>query len=358
MTKFTKKALPGIILMVLGALLAAGLVVKIDTRELITALLGFPFLGFLLILLFTFLGIVVANWRMYVILKPQHPDIKFMKLLGVWLVGNALNYLTPVGYLGGEGVKAYLLNNRFGLSWDRTASALIFDRILEITVSLLMIAVSLVVFIVYAGPAGLTKTILSVVISIGTLGILTFFFYAHVLQNKKVVTPLIKRFSLENRRAGIFIIKSEQELIDFFVGNRRIFWQGWGISVLRQFVLLGRHILLLYFLGKGVTFVASIVSLGALYVGFAVPIPASLGVQEAFQSAAFTGLGFKAGEGLALSFVLRGADILVSAVGILILLRYGLGLMTTGIRGLMDKGLEEGGLEEESNMLELNGENK
>lgn len=347
-TKLTKKILPGILLLTVGFFLASGLVFKLDVRELIASLFRFPFLGFLLIFLLSFLGIVVSTWRAYLILRSQEDNINFFKLLNIWIAGHAMNYLIPFVYLGGEGVKAYLLNERMKVPWDRTASTLVFDRILEISASFLTIGVSIVAFLVYAGPAGFTKTILAVGASFLTVGVLIILFYFQVFRNKKLLEPFLAKFSLNKTRIGKFFIKAEQEVVNFFVTDKVLFFKGWAISIVKQLLLFVRHLALFYFLGKGIVAVPALISLGALYLGLTIPIPASLGVQEGFQSIAFSIIGLKASDGLALSFVLRGADILLAVAGIIIVVRYGIGFMASGARGLVEK----------SNVLKLNGEDK
>ncbi|MEX0877301.1 MAG: lysylphosphatidylglycerol synthase transmembrane domain-containing protein [Candidatus Spechtbacterales bacterium] len=335
MIRATRKIIPGLILLVLGAFLVGILVVKLDTKELWNTLTGFSPAGFALVVALTFLGIVVANWRAYIILKSQCPDVKFLKLLTIWLAGHPVNYLTPFVYLGGEGIKAYLMKKKMDIPLDKATSTLVFDRILEISASLIMIGVSIGVFISYAGPAGITKTIMSVAVSVLSIAALVMLFYFQVFRNKKLLAPAIIRFGVDSTRAGKFFIKSEQEVVDFFTVNRAVFWKGWGISILKQAVLISRHIALFYFLGKAIGIVPVIVSLGALYAGLAVPIPASLGIQEAFQGISFSAVGLAAGEGVALSFVLRGADILLASVGIAILLRFGVGFMATAASGML-----------------------
>jgi len=346
MMKATKKAILGLTLFILGVFLVGTLVVKLDTKELWNTLTNFSPVGFVLVLALTFLGTVVSSWRAYIILKSQCPDVKFLKLFNIWLAGHSINYLTPFIYFGGEGIKAYLMKEKMNIPLDKTTSTLVFDRILEISASLIMIGISIGVFISYAGPVGFTKTIMSVIVSVASIAALVIIFYFQVFRNKKLLAPIIRRIGADSTRAGKFFIRSEQEVVDFFTVNRAVFWKGWAISIVKQAVLISRHIALFYFLGKSINIVPVIVSLGALYAGLTVPIPASLGIQEAFQGISFSAVGLAAREGVALSFVLRGADILLAGVGIAILLRFGVGFMATAARGLG----------EEPNMLKYNGE--
>lgn len=324
-----KKVLPGIALFAVGVLLVVVLFSKIDFKEFIALLSNFPVKGFILVLTLSILASLIANWRAYIILKSFGVKMTFFQVWGVWLSGNAFNYLTPLVYLGGEGVKAYILHEEYGVELNKAVSFMILDRIFEISASLFVIIVGLVTFTMYSGLGGVTKTITTVIAFVAIAAFIFFVFYLQVFRGKKIITPVLKFLSAEKTRVGKFLRKSENEIMKFFSGDREILWKGWLISMLKQSVHLLRHISILYFLGRGLKFVEPIVSLSALYAGFAVPIPAALGVQETFQSVVFSALNFATEDGLVLSIVLRGVDILLIGAGLAILLRYGLDLVRT-----------------------------
>ena len=129
---------------------------------------------------------------------------------------------------------------------------------------------------------------------------------------------------------------AEDDILSFFDPTSSDMWKAWFLSLLRQLFQITRHVLIIYFLGRGLQIGASLMSLSILYLGYAVPIPAALGVQEAFQSILFALFGWGAGEGLALSLILRASDIFVVGIGVTVLLKYGIKFMTRTATYLMD----------------------
>ena len=328
MAVIKKKIIPGIALFLFGIFLIALLIYRTDTKDLTDTLLRFSPLKLVGVIALSFLTVTVANWRAYVILRSEGAKIKFFELMGVWLAGNSLNYLTPFVFLGGEGLKAYILNERFDLSWDRVAAFLVFDRILEITTSILVIIAAIIAFVMFTGLPGLTKTIITLIYILGVVGLLIFLFYFRVLRDKRIIQPFMRKLRLQNTRGGRFLIKSEDDVMKYFIENRHIFWKAWWISMLKQVSFLLRQGALLYFLGYGIKLGGALISLGALYTGFVVPVPASLGVQEAFQGVVFSTFGIgSTGQGVGFSLIIRAADIFVALTGLAIILRYGLSLL-------------------------------
>ena len=114
----------------------------------------------------------------------------------------------------------------------------------------------------------------------------------------------------------------------FFRGKREVMWKGGILTLFKQVVQLSRNITIFYFLGKGLRLVEPLISLSTLYLGFAIPIPASIGIQETFQGIIFSVLGFTAEEGVTFSFIIRVADIIVVTIGVVILMKYGFRLIT------------------------------
>ncbi|MDX1535409.1 MAG: lysylphosphatidylglycerol synthase transmembrane domain-containing protein [Candidatus Spechtbacterales bacterium] len=340
-----KKLLSGLIFFGIGVALIAGLLFKIDIDYIAEEVLSFSWGGFLLIVALTFLANVIGNFRAWLILRYQDIDIPFWHLLFIWLAGNAFNYTTPFVYVGGEGVKAYLLNDKYDVPWRKSTSMLIFDRMLELTASFVVIIISLTVFVSISGASGLASSLISAMVGISILAIIFFLVYFRIFRNKKIVEPVLKFLSAHNTRIGKFLRKAEYDMIGFFDHKSNTMWYAWGLSILKQVIILVRHIYLIFFLTGQFHFIASAIALGMLYIGFMVPIPASLGVQEVLQGIGLALFGFTAGQGLALSVVLRGADIIMVALGLIVILKYGLGLIADSARRVLqfnNNGPEEG----------------
>ncbi|OGZ57494.1 MAG: hypothetical protein A3F94_00670 [Candidatus Spechtbacteria bacterium RIFCSPLOWO2_12_FULL_38_22] len=335
--KIMKKTLPGFIFLGIGVFLILGLFFKISPFQIWQSILRFDLREFVVLLTLTFVAILIAVWRGKLILKSQGEDIKFWNLFFVGTAGVAFSYLTPLVYVGGEGVKGYLLNKQFNITWPKVAVYLTIDKLFEMTASFLVISAAVIAFVHRLGFPGLTKVMLTVVGLTGVIFVLFAIFYLVLFQKKRVFTKILQTIRLDKTKVGRGLIKAEGDILEFFDANSSYMWKAWFLSLLRQIFQVSRHILILFYLGKGLHFSASLMSLGGLYLGYSLPIPGALGVQEAFQSILFAIFGWGAEQGLAVSFILRGIDMFTVTVGVMVLFRYGIKFMARTTLELIEK---------------------
>ena len=81
--------------------------------------------------------------------------------------------------------------------------------------------------------------------------------------------------------------------------------------------------LLILFLGKEISGLPVFSILGFTYLAVMVPIPTALGSHEAIQTFAFNSLGLGLPTATAFTMIIRGAELLIALVGVIILLRLG-----------------------------------
>ena len=196
MAIFVKKTLPGFVFLGIGIALILGLLFKINPSQIWSSILRFNFLEFLVIITLTFLGIFIGIWRGQLILRSQGIKMPFWKLFFVGMAGLAFSYLTPLVYVGGEGVKGYLLNQQFNVPWRKAAVFLAIDKLFEITAAFFVVFAGVIVLIFYLGFSGLTQAMLTIVGSVGALSFMFILFYLVLFQKKKVFTSVLKFFRL------------------------------------------------------------------------------------------------------------------------------------------------------------------
>lgn len=334
-----KKLVSGAIFLILGLALALGVFFTVDDADIGEALLNFSLTGFLWILLLSVFATFVTAWRYKLILAHKDIHLSLRHLWGVWLAGNAFNYITPIVYLGGEGVKGYLLKDKHNVPWGKSLFCLALDRFVEITIGLIVIVGSAVVLLSFLGVKGLANSVVGIIVSSAIAFLIFGFLYYMIFRNKRVFLPLLKLFSAHKTKPGKFVVDTESEFLRFFEARSKTMWKVIGLSLLKQVVFLARHILLIYYITGGIMLGGAILSLGVLYLGFTAPIPGALGIQEALQSILFSIIGLTGGGGFALSLVLRGADFVLVAAGVYILLKRGIRLMASGVSSIIQEKL-------------------
>jgi uncharacterized membrane protein YbhN (UPF0104 family) len=122
------------------------------------------------------------------------------------------------------------------------------------------------------------------------------------------------------------LLETEKETFNFFRPRNIHFWRMIGLSFFEELIVLFRIFLLISFFGKRISFPFALSVSGFSYLATMVPIPASLGVQDALQAFAFNSLGLGASLGTAFTLIIRAVEIVVALVGIGLALRFGIKL--------------------------------
>ncbi len=123
------------------------------------------------------------------------------------------------------------------------------------------------------------------------------------------------------------LVEIEREIFNFFKPKRKQMWKAFSLSFLRAAVMYLRVFLLIIFLGKSIGGLPVLSVLGFTYLAALIPIPAALGSHEAIQIFAFNSLGLGSFAAAAFTMIIRGAELIISLVGIVILFRLGTGLL-------------------------------
>jgi glycosyltransferase 2 family protein len=280
----------------------------------------------LVIIALSFLIAIVGNWRWKEILKDSGVEVSFFQLFKIYLGGYAMMYLFPVLVWGGEAFRVYGLGKEKNLSWKKTFSSVITERILEWTANIIVIFLGLGFFLykVYLPPKELI-----IVFGVALLFFIFIlsYFYVKALGKKSIVREIVKIFAGKEVSDGNGMIAVENDVFNFFQLKNHSFKKGIAISVLRALVMQARGWILILFLGKWIGFFPSLSVLGFTYLSSMIPIPTSLGAHEAVQFYAFTSLGLTASMATAFTMIIRTGEIFVCSVGLIFLIRTGFNLL-------------------------------
>lgn len=311
----------GTFLFTLGAILVYAVIRVVGGKEIIDTFFSFTPWGIIPILILTVANMVVAVWRWQLILRTQGVKLSFRQLSPIYLAGYAFSYITPIVYMGGEGVQAYMLKERHKVDWHVGLSSIVLEKLVNGVVVIIFIIMSVGLFIFFAGLPELTKTILGAIAGFTLLISAMTFVLFRVFRNESIFRPVLKIFSIEKSRAGRFLYKFEKELQLFLNIRSKSMWGAFFWTFIKHLLTWGRNLLIIFFLGQGFQFAGSFIALGAAYIAYALPIPGALGVQEIFQSLLFSQFGFGAEIGTVFSLIFRGAELFVVGAGAFILLR-------------------------------------
>lgn len=276
----------------------------------------------LLVVIFAYLIIYYLDtmgWRM-----AFRKEVKLPNLWRFFLArqaGESINYTTPSAYIGGEPVKAIVLNKRYGVN--------IIDGLSSVVIAKTTLFLSKVVFLLMGVVLALKFLRLSSLIATGILwtfiGVLGLFVVFVLLQRKGLFMlglKIARKFKLsemfEDKQAhleeidktiGNFYLKERLRLFGSFIFH--LF--GWIAGLIEVYMIL-------YFMGVRIDWVRAFVI--EVFIKTANSafffVPAALGVQEGAGYAVLAALGIGGEIGVALSIVKRIREISWAGFGLFV----------------------------------------
>lgn len=163
---------------------------------------------FILSLMFHLLVLTCITTRWKVIIDSTGLKIKFKKLFLITLAGTALSNITPSSRMGGEPVRAYLLNKEAKTTTKTSLATIITDRIFD---GIAFIIMSLFIILLILKELNLPIWIISLLIISFIISIITIILMIFISTNKKTTQKLSKWF-LRNFK---WLIKRFKSLEDF-----------------------------------------------------------------------------------------------------------------------------------------------
>ena len=289
----------------------------------------FVFTGWqgLVILFLTLLMALVGIWKWREVLKGMGVRVSLKKLWRPYLAGFAIRYLAPVVIIGSEIFQAHALKETDSVPWEKSMASVIVDRILELTAGLVIIFFGISFFLF---KIGLPPIKLGLIFAgfISLLTSLTVYFYFKSFRKESMVKAFVGIF---NNKIDSQPLDIEKEIFNFFKPRKKTMWKGFFFAFLKAGVMWFRTWVLVLFLGKTLSALPSLSIQGFYCLVSMIPIPADLGSHEAIQAFAFNSLRLGAGTGTAFALIVRGAELILSLLGIIILFRLGVELLKNAL---------------------------
>ena len=311
-----------LVFLIIGFFAVVGLIWHIGPSHIFLAVEQLGALAILIILLPMVLvyGLEAYGWQLT--LGSLASRVGFFRLFAVRMAGEAINVTTPTGYVGGEPIKAYLLQ-QYGVNLvDGLASVVTAKTTMVLAQILFMLmGVGLTVWILGSSE----YHVLAAFVSLGMLALGLFLLYA--VQQYGIGAGLlgllratkIRLAFLEAREAKL---RQLDETIQTFYRHRKarflfsvaVFLLGWLAETLEVYAIL-------YFLDVQVELLPSlaIAALSVLIKGGAFFIPGSLGAQEGGYLLLLVAFGYSDVTGITFALLRRLREIIWVMVGLMFL---------------------------------------
>jgi glycosyltransferase 2 family protein len=294
-------------------------------------------LGALLGLNTAIFALITARWWLIVRADARH--VPFLPLVAYRLAAFGMSYFTPGPQVGGEPLQILYLQKSYGLTAVRATSAVIMDKLLEFLANFLFLAIGLFMVAQSGMLAQLTPPGWTVI----PLALILLWPLVHILLMVRGIHPLsivlapVKAFLsadftdyadfslkfLRNLRMKLLnfirlIIVSERFAARFCRRHLLALLAALSVSLLSWAGMVLEYLWMLDFLAAPLTFPQALAALTVVRLSFLAPLPAGLGALEASQVFAATAFGLPAALGISLALLMRGRDILLGGLGLLI----------------------------------------
>ena len=260
------------------------------------------------------------GWK--ITLGPSGRLIPFWRVLAIRTAGEVVNMTTPTAYVGGEPLKAYLLQKHRVPMVEGLASVVIAKTTMTIA-QVLFIVLGIALGFWILGSNGSSGRIVAA--GLLSVGLLLFGTAAFVLvQRRGLFMWILERLRSLGVRVGFLesreprLKELDDTILNFYDGNQSTFYAstslyflGWLAEALEVFVII-------YYLG-GPSSPLSAVSIGAMSVfikGGTFFIPGSLGAQDAGNLLLLEAFGYSDVTGITFALLRRFREVVWIGIGL------------------------------------------
>jgi hypothetical protein len=320
----------------LGAGLLGFILERVGWREVLSGIarLGGP--GILALSLSVALAFTcgAASWR--TLMRAYGVTPAWGALLRIKLGGFAVSYLTPLSSLGGEPVSIYLMTRQTGAPPMRVAATLIVAKFLE-GLSLIGLICLGSLYLFWSGTFPEARSLLiagnALLGALLLLGLINF--AGRRLWASRMLSRLLRHL-IARTWAGTLVSQIreiEEEIAQAFRRHRRATLGALAISMLGMTAIYLRPWIFFHF-SEGLSLTAAeLAAIFGLYVVLATFFwitPAGLGVVEGGMIGIFRLINLSAEGAVAYALAVKGLEITVAVLGVVILLRLGFGRLLEG----------------------------
>lgn len=263
--------------------------------------------------------LLLVSGRWWLILRAQGHTIRYLSVAAYRLVAFGISYFTPGPQFGGEPAQVYYMRNRHGISTSSALASVSLDKILELLANFGFLLVG----IFAALGSGLLAELAPIQAVAWMAGpfILLLTYTLAIWKGKSPLASLLTR--LPQRRGAILRLTratalAEEQISQFCQRKPLVVLGASVLSILIWGVMTLEYWLALRFLGIQVDLLQAVAALTAARIAFLFPLPGGLGALEASQILAMEALGLNPALGLSISLLIRGRDITLGGLGILL----------------------------------------
>lgn len=260
------------------------------------------------------------GWK--IVLGSTAERISFGKILSIRTAGEVVNMTTPTAYIGGEPLKAYLLQRHHIPMVEGLASVVIAKTIMTIAqVLFILIGIALAFWTLGAAGSSLQMTAAALLsAALLSCGIAAFV----LVQRRGLFTWLLETFRRVGLRMSFLEVRAEKlrsldrTILDFYAHHQSAFYASTGLYLLGWLAEAVEVFVIISFLG-GPASLLSAIAIGALSVlikGGTFFIPGSLGAQDGGNLLLLRAFGYSDLTGMTFALLRRFRELVWIIIGL------------------------------------------
>jgi uncharacterized protein (TIRG00374 family) len=263
-------------------------------------------------------ALITLRW--WLIVRAENKLVAYFPLLLIRVAVFGVSYFSFGPHVGGEPLQVFYLKRKYKFTFTHATASVIMDKLLELLANFFLLAVGLTA-IFQAGilsASGRTSWL-----SLSGLVILCMWPPSHIilLYRRKYPVSAILR--------GIPFIKKDSKLVRFIAASERLagtfcrrhlsaLLSAIMVSLCAAVGMISEFALIAHFLNIRLPFWQTVAAWTAGWLALLAPLPGGLGALEASEVFALGLFGVSAASAIGVTLVMRGRDLLVGGLGLLI----------------------------------------
>jgi uncharacterized protein (TIRG00374 family) len=263
---------------------------------------------------------VLMTLRWWIIVRAENKHISYFPLLLVRIAVFGVSYFTLGPHVGGEPLQVFYLQRKYKLTFTHATASVIMDKLLELLANLFLLAVGLMSILqvgflsTNGGGSWLSLSGLVILCLWPPIHIIFLYWRKYPISALLRAMPLIKKDSRPVR----FIAASERLAGTFCRRHLSSLIAATAISVVAGVGMVSEFALIVKFLDIQLSSWQTIAAWTAGWLSLLVPLPGGLGALEASEVFALGIFGVPATLAIGVTLVMRGRDLLVGGLGLLL----------------------------------------
>jgi len=263
-------------------------------------------------------ALITLRW--WIIVRAENKLVAYIPLFLVRLAVFGVSYFTLGPQVGGEPIQVFYLQRKYKFTYMHATASVILDKLLELLANFFLLALGLTAVF----QAGILSTNGSISwLSLSGLVILCIWPPVHIIllyKQKYPLSALLRSTSFikKDSKAVRFVAASERLAGTFCRRHLSSLLLAIFISLCAGAGMVSEFALITYFIHIRLPFWQTVSAWTAGWLSLLAPLPGGLGALEASQVFVLGLFGIPATIAISVTLLMRGRDILIGGIGLLL----------------------------------------